>query len=113
VVAAADSIDVTECFDKLAGQSARTLTPSQLALMPFLPPIEKLDGSDTDPWRWWSGGGIIVCRNPRILKEPIPTGGKLNLWRHVIASDRLIFREVRQKKRRRRTGGRLDDPPDE
>jgi hypothetical protein len=113
VVAAADSIDVTECFDVLAKQSRRKLTPSQLALMPFLPPVDDPSGTDTDPWRWWSGGGIIVCRNPAILKVPIPIGGRLNLWRHVVPSDRLTFREVRHKRRRKRSGRLLDDSADD
>jgi len=113
LVCAADSIDVVECYDKLAGQSRRTLTPRQLELLPYLPPVNKSSDPSTDPWRWWAGGGVLIFKNPAILKQPIPVSGKLGLWRRSVSSDRLAFREVRRKKRRKRSGrgGRLDDPP--
>ena len=34
-----------------------------------------------------------LLANPRALANPIPTGGKLNLWRFNVESERLVFRE--------------------
>jgi len=46
-----------------------------------------------------------LLANPRALVKPIPIGGKLNLWKLRVPSDRLVFREHRQKKRRKRSRG--------
>ena len=41
------------------------------------------------------GGGWFcwLLQNPRALVDPIPTGGKLNLWRFNVEPKRLVFRE--------------------
>ena len=102
VVHAADEHDTEECYRILAKQSRRVPTPTQVALMPFLPPVDDSVERKDDPWRWWGSGGVIVCRNPVVLNEPISTGGKLNLWRFAVDPERLVFREKKPSKRKKR-----------
>ncbi len=106
LVFSAGQQDVDEAYDKLAGQSQRILTPHQVELCKYVP-----QSPDDSAWDWWNGDGVLIVREPRVLIKPIPIGGKLGIWRLNVRSDRLVFRELKtSRKRRKRKGNRLDDP---
>jgi hypothetical protein len=88
LVFSCDQIDAEEVFYVLAGESSRKLNPRQQELLKYVP------HDTSDPaWEWWAQDGMLIVRNPRVLVDPIPTGGKLNLWRFNVEPERLVFRE--------------------
>jgi hypothetical protein len=103
LVASADQHDIEECYYVMAGQSRRKLTPSQDQLREHLPPTD-----DEQAWKWWFGDGALVVKNPRVLEHPIPTGGKLGIWKFNANPASLTFRPsppipAKPVKKRRRT----------
>jgi hypothetical protein len=90
LVAAANLRDMDEVHGVLSGQSRRTLTADQQALLPLLPnPRTKAGGL---AWDYWTcDRTTLILANPRPLVNPIPIGGRLNLWRTEVEPKRLKF----------------------
>lgn len=87
---AANQNDTIEAYHVHGKLSSRKLTPQQAGLLPFLPPLDDTDASD-NVWKWWDNQGVMILKQPRILVDPIPTGGRLNLWSFPVDPRRLIF----------------------
>lgn len=89
LLASASQHDLEECYDVLAGQSRRKLTAEQRELMKLLPDPTTKDGERA--WLWYDGYAALIVRNPRALREPIVTGGRLNLWKFQVDPRLLRF----------------------
>jgi hypothetical protein len=81
-----DAQEIEHCYDLLAKQTQRKTTDRHREVLPHLPPLREYDGKPT-PWEWWAGQHAWLIRKPQRLAVPIPTGGKLQLWKCEVPQD--------------------------
>lgn len=89
LIGSASQNDLDECLDVMTGNSRRRLTPEQQELRRILPDPATRAGAKL--WEWYDGDAALIVTNPRALAEPIPSSGRLNLWKLNVRSDRLKF----------------------
>jgi hypothetical protein len=87
LVEAARQRDMEESHYVHVGLSRRELTAFQKSLCKLFPAPD-----DLDAWEFWTEDSVaLILSSPLALKHPIPTGGKLNLWRFTVEPSRLKF----------------------